>query len=188
MLDEMLFTICPWWDGPITRDGIAAQLAEAAPSSRTQAVDLDPSRAAGQVADQLGRHPLFRRHRACAVDRRVPAGHRVLAATCISRPSSRTAPGSTASATTWVFNAGQQFGAPPTHIIIDTEAGEALWFSSAGNQFIRLSEPLERPVPRLEAIPDWLKAADRPSASGPGVNSSCCWWISVSSTSPTMPR
>jgi len=67
---------------------------------------------------------------------------------------------------TWVFNAGQQFGAPPTHIIIDTDAGEALWFSSAGNQLIRLADPLERPVPWLEAIPDWLKAADRPSLQG----------------------
>ena len=67
---------------------------------------------------------------------------------------------------TWVFNAGQQFGAPPTHIIIDTEAGEALWFSSAGNQYIRFSEPLERPVPRLEGIPDWLKAEDRPQPPG----------------------
>jgi hypothetical protein len=67
---------------------------------------------------------------------------------------------------TWVFNAGQQFGALPAHIIIDTDAGEALWFSSAGNQFIRLGEPLKRPVPRLEAIPDWLKAADRPHLRG----------------------
>ncbi len=60
----------------------------------------------------------------------------------------------------------QQFGAPPTHIIIDTEVGEALWFSSAGNQYIRFSEPLERPVPRLEGIPDWLKAEDRPQPPG----------------------
>jgi hypothetical protein len=67
---------------------------------------------------------------------------------------------------TWVFNAGQQFRAPPTHIIIDTDAGEALWFSSAGNQLIRLADPLERPVPWLEAIPDWLKPADRPSLQG----------------------
>ena len=67
---------------------------------------------------------------------------------------------------TWVFNAGQQFGAPPTHIIIDTEEGEALWFSSAGNQFIRFSEPLTRPVAKLEAIPDWLKAGDRPRPQG----------------------
>jgi hypothetical protein len=69
--------------------------------------------------------------------------------------------------TTWVFNTGQQFGAPPAHIIIDTEADEALWFSSAGNQFVRLDAPLERPVPKLQALPDWLKAVDRPPAPGP---------------------
>jgi Icc-related predicted phosphoesterase len=68
---------------------------------------------------------------------------------------------------TWVFNAGQQLGGLPTHIIIDTEAGEALWFSSAGNQVVRLGEPLEQPVPRLEAIPDWLRGADRPRLQGP---------------------
>jgi hypothetical protein len=67
---------------------------------------------------------------------------------------------------TWVFNAGQHFGAPPTHIIINTDAGEALWFSGARNQFIRFSEPLERPVPQLESIPDWLKAAGQPSLPG----------------------
>src|SRR5262245_45050941 len=30
VIDGTLFTICPWWDGPIVREGIAAQLAEAA--------------------------------------------------------------------------------------------------------------------------------------------------------------
>jgi len=67
---------------------------------------------------------------------------------------------------TWIFNAGNQLGARPTHIIIDTDAGEALWFSSAGNQFTRLCDPLERPVPWLEAIPDWLRVADRPHLPG----------------------
>jgi hypothetical protein len=69
---------------------------------------------------------------------------------------------------TWVFNTGQQFGAPPAHIIIDTDADEALWFSSAGNQVVRLDAPLERPVPKLQALPDWLKAADRLRAQAPG--------------------
>jgi Icc-related predicted phosphoesterase len=67
---------------------------------------------------------------------------------------------------TWVFNAGQQFGAPPAHIIIDTAIGEALWFSSAGNQYVRLDQPLERPVPKLTAIPPWLRVADRPHVPG----------------------
>ena len=36
VIDDTLFTICPWWDGPITRAGIAAQLAEAARQPRKQ--------------------------------------------------------------------------------------------------------------------------------------------------------
>jgi hypothetical protein len=51
--------------------------------------------------------------------------------------------------------------------VAHTDAGEALWFSSPGNQFTRLCDPLERPVPWLEAIPDWLRVADRPHLPGP---------------------
>ena len=72
VIDDTLFTICPWWDGPITRAGICGP-ARRGRAAAAQAVDLDPSRSARQIADQLGRRPLFRRHRACAVDRRVPA-------------------------------------------------------------------------------------------------------------------
>jgi Icc-related predicted phosphoesterase len=68
---------------------------------------------------------------------------------------------------TWVFNAGHQFGAPPAFIIVDTDAVEAVWFSAAGRQFVRLGEPLTRPVAKLETIPEWLRAGDRPSVPGP---------------------
>jgi Icc-related predicted phosphoesterase len=67
---------------------------------------------------------------------------------------------------TWVFNAGQQFGAPPSHIVVDTDADAAMWFSSAGNQVVRLSAPLDRPVAKLPALPDWLTAADRLRSPG----------------------
>jgi Icc-related predicted phosphoesterase len=67
---------------------------------------------------------------------------------------------------TWVFNAGQQFGAPPSHIVLDTDADAAMWFSSAGNQVVRLSSSLERPVAKLQALPEWLTAADRPRSQG----------------------
>ena len=71
-----------------------------------------------------------------------------------------------------MFNAGQQFGAMLAHIIINTDAGEALWFSFAGNQFIRLGETLKRPVSRLEAIVAQSRGSAPPS--GADVNSSCC--------------
>jgi Icc-related predicted phosphoesterase len=164
LLDGVLFTVCPWWDGPITRAGIAAQLAEAAKTERKLWIWIhhappDKSPISWGGARYFGDTELAQWIVEYQPDV-VLSGH-VHQSPFVKDGSwvDRIGP-------TWVFNAGQQFGAPPTHIIIDTEAGEALWFSSAGNQYIRFSEPLERPVPRLEGIPDWLKAEDRPQPPG----------------------
>ena len=54
MLGDTLFTVCPWWDGPIVKAGIAAQLAEAAAKRGRRWIWIPP-RAPRQVADQLGR-------------------------------------------------------------------------------------------------------------------------------------
>ncbi len=62
--------------------------------------------------------------------------------------------------TTWVFNVGYQFGAPPAHIIFDTEKDEAVWLSAAGFQSVRFNEALERPLRRLPTPPDWLTSQD----------------------------
>ena len=71
LIGDILFTICPWWDGPMAKAGIVAQLADAARKTH-QAMDLGASRAAGQIADQLGRRPLLRRCRAAGMDRPLP--------------------------------------------------------------------------------------------------------------------
>ena len=90
---------------------------------------------------------------------------------------------------TWVFNAGQQFGAPPAHIVIDTEdRGGAMVLLRGQSVSCASTEPLERPVPKLGSASPLAQSRGSASASGPDVNSSLCWWISVSSTSPTMPR
>ena len=68
---------------------------------------------------------------------------------------------------TWVFNAGHQFGAPPAHIIVDTEEQEAIWLSAAGVQSVRLDQPLTRPVPALRALPAWLTLPDPADGRNP---------------------
>jgi hypothetical protein len=57
--------------------------------------------------------------------------------------------------TTFVFNVGQHSGAPPAHIMFDTDSQEVVWMSSAGIQSFRFDEPLERPLPRLSRPPAW---------------------------------
>ena len=64
---------------------------------------------------------------------------------------------------TWVFNAGRQYGAPPAYIVIDTTLQEALWVSAMGAQSVRLNGPLERPIPALRALPDWFEPPPVPA-------------------------
>jgi hypothetical protein len=163
-LDGVLITVCPWWDGPITRAGIAAQLGEAANTERKLWIWIhhappDKSPISWGGARYFGDIELREWIGQYGPDI-VLSGH-VHQSPFVKDGSwvDRIGP-------TWVFNAGNQLGALPAHIIIDTEAGEALWFSSAGNQFVRLGQPLARPVPRLEVLPDWLKVADRPHLPG----------------------
>ena len=167
VLDDTLFTICPWWDGPIVRAGIAAQLAAAAAKRTEQTkqwvwvhhappaqspVSWGGSRHFGDV--EL-RQWIERYEPDIVLSGHVHQSPFVDDGSWVDRIG-----------TTWVFNAGQHPGAPPAHIVIDTDASEALWFSAAGSQVVSLGDPLKRPVRQLEAIPDWLKAADRPRYPG----------------------
>jgi Icc-related predicted phosphoesterase len=164
MFEDALFTVCPWWDGPIVRAGIGELLAEAATKRAGRWIWIHHAPPAKSPTSWGGdRHFGDVELREWIEQYRpdmVFSGH-VHQSPFVKEGSwvDRIGP-------TWVFNAGQQFGAPPTHIIIDTEEELAFWFSAAGNQFVRLDEPLERPVPRLEALPHWLKAADRPPLPG----------------------
>ena len=151
--DGTLFTICPWWDGPITRDRIAAQLAADALRRTRPWVwvhhappDNSPTSWAGDR--HLGDAPLLQWIGEFSPDL-VFSGH-------VHR-SPFTKGGSWVDriGTTWVFNAGHQFGAPPAYIMLDTEKQEAIWISAAGVQSVRLDQPLARPVPPLTAIPAW---------------------------------
>jgi Icc-related predicted phosphoesterase len=57
---------------------------------------------------------------------------------------------------TWVFNSGRQIGDVPAHVIVDTAAREAAWFSIAGAELVKLDAPLERPIAELAEMPAWL--------------------------------
>ena len=58
---------------------------------------------------------------------------------------------------TWVFNAGRQIGPVPTHVVFDTAAQSAFWFSMEGAETVQLDRALTRPIPPLDELPDWFK-------------------------------
>ena len=61
---------------------------------------------------------------------------------------------------TLVFNPGRQYGRPPTHIILDSAHQTGLWFSEAGNQYVRLDQTPIR-AEDLTELAEWLRVTGR---------------------------
>jgi Icc-related predicted phosphoesterase len=155
-IDRTLITICPWWDGPVTRDAIGAQLAQAATEPRDRWIWVyhappDESPVSWGGKRSYGDAELTRWIAAYRPDI-VLSGH--------VHQSPFVAGGSWADkiGASWVFNMGQQIGSSPAHIILDLEGMTALWFSIYGNEILDLDAPLQRPIPTLTRLPDWLRA------------------------------
>ena len=158
-LDDTLFTICPWWDGPIVKEAIGRQLAADAARRAKRWIWVhnappDRSPVSWGGSRYFGDVELVQWIEAYRPDI-VFSGH------VHQSPFSTGGSWVDTLGATWVFNAGHQFGAPPAYIILDTEEETALWFSAAGNQFVRLDRPLQRPVAKLTTPPAWLTAANR---------------------------
>ena len=155
VLGDTFFSICPWWDGPIVREAIGRQLAADATARgsrrwiwlhhappKTTPISWDGTRSFGDVELQQWIEMYQPDMVFCGHVHQAPF---VNGGSWIDRIGD-----------TWVFNAGRQYGAPPTYIVVETEQHLAIWFSAAGNQIARLDQPLQRPVPKLVELPAWL--------------------------------
>jgi Icc-related predicted phosphoesterase len=155
MVDGTLFTICPWWDGPMARDEIGAQLARDAVREKARWIWVYHSPPRGSPTSWIGRDEgeaeLARWIEQFAPDM-VLTGH------IHESPFRKGGSWVDRIGETWVFNAGRQPGPWPAHVIFDTERSVALWFSLAGAEMTRLDAPLERPVPQLTELPEWLRS------------------------------
>jgi Icc-related predicted phosphoesterase len=126
-------TVCPWWDGPRTRDVVDRQLADDAAAREDRPwiwiyhapPDQSPTSWTGKrhygdedlVAWIERHHPDF-----------VLCGH------VHQSPFSSSGAWIDRIGSTLVFNAGRQIGPVPTRIDLDTEAECARWFSLAGDE------------------------------------------------------
>lgn len=146
-IDGTLFSVCQWWDGPATRALVDAQLARDAERPKRAWAWVYHAPPSDSPTSWAGtRHygddalvDWIRRHRPAMVF----TGH--------IHQSPFRADGSWVDRIddTWVFQPGRQIGPVPTHVIVDTDAGRAMWFSLAGNQMLSLAGPLVRPVAEI---------------------------------------
>jgi Icc-related predicted phosphoesterase len=143
-LDGSSVTVCPWWDGPQTRAAVAAQLERDAQKRGVRWTwiyhappDESPTSWAGER--HYGDADLKAWIRAYRPDV-VFTGH------IHQSPFRKGGSWVDRIDGTWVFNAGRQIGPVPAHVIVDTDAGDATWFSLAGTQVVRLDEAEPHPV------------------------------------------
>jgi Icc-related predicted phosphoesterase len=136
-IGDTRFTVCPWWDGPLTRDEVGAQLAAAAADRPGRWVWLYHAPPAGTPLCNDGRRAFPDQDLADWIAEHQPdlvlCGH-IHQAPWVEGGSWWARLGRTVA-----FNAGKQIGKVPSHITLDTEAGTATWFGVFETQTLDLS-------------------------------------------------
>lgn len=164
--EDNFFSICPWWDGPLLRERVALQLAadSAKRSQRWIWIYHAPSHdspTSWTGSKHWGDSALLEWINLYQPDF-VFSGH------VHQSPFVKDGSWVDRIGKTWVFNVGQHAGAPPPHIIIDTDFNEAFWSSAAGMQSVRLDQTLSRPLAKLMTPPSWVTSEDREADPNPG--------------------
>jgi len=143
-IGDVSITVCRWWDGPRGRDEVGLQLARDAARRRGRWVWVyhappDASPVSWTGSKHYGDAELVRwihEHRPDV----VLTGH------VHQSPFRQGGSWVDRIGDSWVFNAGRQPAPNPSHVILDTGARTAVWSSLAGDEIVKLDEPLTRPV------------------------------------------
>ncbi len=129
MVGDTLFTVCPWWDGPHAREGIARMLDEAAHLRKGRWVWVYHAPPVGPLSWTGKKHfgdealpGLIERHSPTA----VLCGH------IHEAPYRNGGSWIDRVGDTWLFNAGNQIGDIPAVIEIDFDKPLARWITMEG--------------------------------------------------------
>jgi Icc-related predicted phosphoesterase len=136
-VDDTRFTVCPWWDGPITREEVGQQLRAAAVDRPARWIWLYHAPPAGTPLCNDGRRTFPDQQLTDWIEELQPdlvfCGH-IHQAPWIDGGTWHARIGRT-----WVFNAGKQIGKVPPHITIDTDAATAHWFGVFESETVSLA-------------------------------------------------
>ncbi|MGA7805463.1 metallophosphoesterase family protein [Bradyrhizobium sp.] len=170
-IGDTLFSVCPWWDGPLVKARLDQQLREASFHNAKRWIWVHHAPPANSPTSWGGRRFFGDAELKQWIERHRPSmvfsGH-VHQSPFIAGGSwfDRLGP-------TWVFNTGRLPGRPPTHIVLDIDDGAAFWLAPGDQQWIDLDAPLQRPAASVSDPPAWLTSLGRipdPLFSKPGVS------------------
>ena len=158
-IGNILFTVCPWWDGPLVKEQIDLQLREAAARRLDRWIWVHHAPPASSPVSWGGKRSFGDVELAQWIQRYQPS--MVISGHVHQSPFVPEGSWFDRLGATWVFNTGMQPGRPPAYIVLDIGSGAAFWVAAGDEQWIDLRSPLQRPASRIADPPDWLTALDR---------------------------
>jgi Icc-related predicted phosphoesterase len=130
------FTVCPWWDGPLTRKLVDEQLAAAADARPGRWVWVYHSPPAGTRLCTTGAREFPDHDLAEWIERWTP--DLVICGHIHQAPWVEGGGWIDRLGDTWVINAGHQPGTVPAHVVVDLAAGTAEWVALPGGDEVQL--------------------------------------------------
>lgn len=140
LIGDILFTVCPWWDGPNAREDVERLLERAAPMRRGDWIWVYHAPPQGPLSWTGKRHfgdPLL----PALIERHQPSV--VLCGHIHEAPFRRDGSWVERIGRTWLFNAGRQIGPVPARVDIDLAARRARWITLEGVEERALEPPAE---------------------------------------------
>lgn len=158
-LGDTLFTVCPWWDGPLVKQRIVEQLGHAAADRPQRWIWVHHAPPTESPTSWGGKRFfgdvelvqwIMQYQPSMVISGHVHQSPFIADGSWFDRVGE-----------SWVFNTGLQPGRPPTCIVLDLDADKAFWLAAGEAQWIDLNAPLTRPAAPIEAAPDWLTSLDQ---------------------------
>jgi Icc-related predicted phosphoesterase len=159
LIGDTLFTVCPWWDGPLLRQRIDAQLGAAATKAARHWIWVHHAPPANSPTSWSGKRHFGDVELVQWIERHRPA--MVISGHVHQSPFIPDGSWFDRLGDTWVFNTGLQPGRPPAYVVIDFDESRTYWLAAGEAQWIDLGAPLRRPALPVTDPPAWLTSLDQ---------------------------
>ena len=153
-IGDVRFTVCPWWDGPLVKGRIEAQLRDAAAERAQRWIWVHHAPPANSPTSWGGKRFFGDVELVQWIAQYQPS--MVISGHVHQSPFIPDGSWFDRLGTTWVFNTGLQHGRPPVCIVLDLDEDTAFWLAAGEAQRIDLRAPLLRPAAEIEDPPPWL--------------------------------
>jgi Icc-related predicted phosphoesterase len=159
VISDTLFTVCPWWDGPLVKSRLESQLGESAAQRLEQWIWVHHAPPANSPTSWGGKRFFGDVELVQWIRDYQPS--MVISGHVHQSPFIPDGSWFDRLGNTWVFNTGLQHGRPPVCIVLDLDESKAYWLAAGEAQCIDLRAPLLRPAAPIQHPPAWLISLDR---------------------------